>query len=98
MKSVSKVIHRAPARLDSVLVALERELLEASDDEIREAAKELRMNLDMKGAVAFMGLKFPMRMELEDVFDLSQVDEATQKRLAAYSDYVRAWRKLNKAD
>jgi hypothetical protein len=95
---VSKVIHRAPARLDRVLVALEQELLHASDDEIREAAKELRMNLDMKGAVAFMGLKFPMRMELEDVFDLSQVDEATQKRLAAYSQYVQTWRKLNKSD
>lgn len=98
MKSGSNVIRHSPARLDRVLVALERELLEASDDEIREAASELRMNLDMKGAVAFMGLKFPMRMQLEDVFDLTQVDEATRKRLAAYSDYLRAWRKLTKAD
>ena len=98
MKSVGKVMIRAPARLDRVLVALEQELLEASEEEIRDAAKELRMNLDMKGAIAFMGLRFPMRMELEDVFDLSQVDEATQKRLEPYSQYVRAWRKLNKPD
>ena len=73
-------------------------LIEVSDEEIREAAKELRMNLDMKGAVAFMGLRFPLRMGIDDLFDLSQLDEATLKRLAPYSQYVQAWRKLNKPD
>ncbi len=43
--------------LERILAALERELLEATDEEILEAAKELGMNPSMKGSAAFIGIK-----------------------------------------
>jgi hypothetical protein len=42
--------------LNRVLDALECELIDASDDEILEAAKDLGMNPLMKGSAAFLGL------------------------------------------
>lgn len=42
--------------LEQLLVALERELIEATDDEILEAARDLGMNPAMKGSAAFFGV------------------------------------------
>lgn len=42
-------------RFERLLVALERELIEATDDEILEAARDLGMNPAMKGSAAFLG-------------------------------------------
>ena len=42
--------------LNRILDALERELIDASDEEILEAAKDLGMNPLMKGSAAFLGL------------------------------------------
>jgi hypothetical protein len=43
-------------RFERLLVALERELIEATDDEILEAARDLGMNPAMKGSAAFFGV------------------------------------------
>ena len=43
-------------RLECLLVALERDLLDATDEEILAAAKELGMNPAMKGSAAFFGV------------------------------------------
>ena len=54
--------------LDRILDALERELVEATDAELLEAAEDLGMNPAMKGSAAFLGLKYPYRPQLEDFF------------------------------
>ena len=41
---------------ERLLAALERELIEATDEEILEAASELGMNPAMKGSAAFFGI------------------------------------------
>ena len=67
MRNQVKVV--APdVRLARVLVALEPELVAATEAEIREAATDLGMNLDMKGSVAFAGLKFPAKARFQDHF------------------------------
>lgn len=43
-------------RFERLIAALERELIEATDEEILEAARDLRMNPLMKGSAAFFGL------------------------------------------
>jgi len=64
-----KVIREPPeVALDRVLAGLERELVEATDEEVVQAAAELGMNVNMKGIAAFMGL-FGMPKRLEDIFD-----------------------------
>lgn len=57
------------AALSRVLAALERELIEASDEEIRAAAQELGMDLNSRECAAFAGLKFPSRPQYTDFFD-----------------------------
>jgi hypothetical protein len=59
----------AEAALGRVLAALERELIEASDEEIRAAAQELGMDLDSRECAAFAGLKFPSRPQYTDFFE-----------------------------
>jgi len=44
-------------RLERLLEALGGELLEASDQEILEAARDLGMNPEMKGSAAFLGIR-----------------------------------------
>lgn len=69
--------------LERVLESLEAELLEASDEEILQAAKDLGQNPMMKGSVAFIGITFPSRAKLGDFFDL----EALQRmRSALYQE------------
>ena len=54
---------RYPERgLERLLVALERDLLDATDEEILAAAKELGMNPAMKGSAAFFGVTRLARM------------------------------------
>jgi hypothetical protein len=43
-------------RFECLLAALERDLLEATDEEILEAAGDLGMNPVMKGSAAFFGV------------------------------------------
>ena len=69
-KNVKKTATSPEARLTRVLEALERELIDASDEEILAAAMELGMNPKMKGSALFAGLKYPARPQLADFFDL----------------------------
>lgn len=49
------------ARFERLLVALERELIEATDEEILEAARDLGMNPAIKGSAAFFGVTLDVR-------------------------------------
>jgi len=53
-----------------VLDALTQELIEATDEEILEAATALRMDLAMPQSAAWAGVTYPARWQLEDNFDL----------------------------
>lgn len=49
---------RPELTLERLLHALERELLDAPEDEILAAAHELGMNPSMRASAAFIGVKF----------------------------------------
>ena len=51
---------RPEVSLEQVLTALERELIDATDEEVLAAAAELGMNPSMKGSAAFLGVKSPL--------------------------------------
>jgi hypothetical protein len=57
------------AALGRILDQLDRELIEASDADILEAARDLGMNPMMKGSAAFLGLHVPAMAHLADFFD-----------------------------
>jgi hypothetical protein len=48
-------------RFERLLDALQRELIEATDEEILEAASDLAMNPTMKGSAAFFGVTVDLR-------------------------------------
>jgi hypothetical protein len=48
---------RPDVGLERLIQGLERELLEAADEEFIAAAHELGMNPEMKGSAAFLGVK-----------------------------------------
>lgn len=56
--------------LARLLVALESELLGASDEEVLEAARDLGMDPGMKGSAASAGLKYFSQPRLSDFFEL----------------------------
>jgi hypothetical protein len=56
--------------LERVLAGLECELIEATEEEILEAAHDLKMRPEMKGSAAFLGLKFSAALRAEDFFDI----------------------------
>jgi len=74
MRKVQRI--RRVQRLTRILEALELELIDATDDEILEAAKELGMDPKMKGSAAFLGLKFPMTWRPEDFFEFARARAA----------------------
>jgi hypothetical protein len=85
----TKLTESSPgAALARLLDALERELIDASDEEILEAAKDLGMNPMMKGSAAFVGLNFSAKATMADFFgpdilrnafiEAAQVTAATQ--------------------
>jgi len=55
--------------LDRVLDGLGEELIEASDEEIMAAARELGMDPTMRGSAAFLGLKYPLLRHPSDFFE-----------------------------
>jgi hypothetical protein len=80
-----KVIQVFPeTALERILEALERELIEASDADILEAAHDLGMKPEMKGSAAFLGLRYPGMRRPEDYFD-------RQWMLRVLSDPRRIW-------
>ena len=71
-------------RLTRILLALEQELVDASDEDIMEAARDLGMNPKMKGSAAFLGIRFSAKMQLagffEDTPQFKQLKKAPAKR------------------
>jgi hypothetical protein len=65
MKTVSP-----PLQLARILLALEQELIDATDEDIMEAAADLGMNPRMKGSAAFLGIKFSDKMRMADFFEV----------------------------
>jgi hypothetical protein len=61
--------------LARTLEAFGQELVDASDEEIIEAAKELGMNLDMKASAAFLGLTSPTKSQVWDFFDVEAIKQ-----------------------
>lgn len=57
-------------RLDRVLCALEREILEATDEEVRQAAADLGIDPDMKGSIAWVGVFLAAKWRPEEIFDV----------------------------
>jgi hypothetical protein len=55
--------------LTRILEALGQELIDAPDEEIIGAAKDLRMDLTMKESAAFSGLKYPAMPQWADFFE-----------------------------
>jgi len=55
--------------LTRILEALGEELIDASDEEIIEAAKNLGMSTEMRESAAFAGLKYPAKPQLSDFFE-----------------------------
>jgi hypothetical protein len=56
--------------LTRILEGLGQELIDAPDEEIIAAAKDLGMDPKMRGSAAFAGLKYPARPQLSDFFEL----------------------------
>jgi hypothetical protein len=70
------------AALERLLAALERELIEATDEEILEAARDLGMKPQMKGSAAFLGLRHAIGPRFADFFG-AEPGQETLRRLAA---------------
>ena len=67
--------------LERVLDALERELIEASDADVLEAADDLGMKPQMKGSAAFLGLRYSSAFHrMEDFFDAKWLEQALSDR------------------
>jgi hypothetical protein len=82
-----KAVTRTPpeAALDRVLAGLAQELVEATDEEIEQAAADLGMNVKMKGSAAFVGVIYTFPKRLEDIFDVAELRKA-------YLEYQRKQR------
>jgi hypothetical protein len=65
--------------LNRVLAGLEKELVEATDEEIELAAADLGMNVKMKGSAAFIGVMYTVPKRIEDIFDLGELRKAYLK-------------------
>jgi len=63
---------RPEAALTRLLEALEQDLLDASDEEVMQAAKDLGMDPTMKGSAAFAGIRYRTKPRLSDFFDLDR--------------------------
>lgn len=66
----AKVTRVLPERaLARVLDAFAQELIDSSDEEILEVAKEIGMNPEARMSAAFAGVPYPARLQLSDFFD-----------------------------
>jgi len=73
------------AALGRMLDQLDRELIEASDEDILEAARDLGMNPLMKGSAAFIGLRVPAMAQFADFFDSDALRSVLSMRSAQQS-------------
>ena len=64
---------RTELALERVIAGLERELIDATDDEIAAAAADLGMDPAMKGSAAFFGVLHSRPRRIEDLFDVASL-------------------------
>lgn len=69
MRPKVKKMAASTTTLARLLEALEHELIEATDEEVLDAARALGMNPGMKGSAAFAGLKYFANPQLSDFFE-----------------------------
>jgi hypothetical protein len=75
------------AALGRILDQLDRDLIEASDEDIMEAARDLGMNPMMKGSAAFLGLQC---FSLAEFFDSDALRGLLQERAALNAAALQA--------
>jgi hypothetical protein len=56
-------------------------VLQASDDEVRQAAADVGIDPDMKGSIAWVGIFFPAKLRPDEVFDMELLRKRFQERL-----------------
>ena len=84
--------------LTRVLEGLEPELVNATDEDITQAARDLGMDLSMKGSAAFLGLKPPFKLSPSEFFDLAGLDAQQLEALRrVYAEQVKAVGKRKRA-
>ncbi len=84
----TKVTASPEVTLTRMLEALGQELIDASDEEVMAAAKELGMDPMMRGSAAFAGLKYPSKAQLADFF--FDLEAGRQLHLAAQRSTIEA--------
>ena|SRR5271157_3603280 len=70
------------AVLARILEAFGQELIDASDEEIMAAAKDLGMDPQIKGSGAFAGLTFPAKWQLSDFFNVDAINQRIAREAA----------------
>jgi hypothetical protein len=63
--------HRVVQGFERILEALAEELIESTDDELLEAAKDLGMDPTMRGSAALLGLTSPATHRPSDFFEVT---------------------------
>jgi hypothetical protein len=90
----------AEVMLTRVLAGLEQDLVDASDEDIAQAAKDLGMNLSMKGSAAFVGVKGVTKASFAEFFgplafnlspeQLEALRRSAEQRVQSARDELRA--------
>jgi hypothetical protein len=57
--------------LERILDALAEDLVESTDEELLQAARDLGMDPTMRGSAAFIGIKYPTAWQLSHFFEIS---------------------------
>jgi hypothetical protein len=57
--------------LERILDALAEDLVESTDEELLQAARDLGMDPTMRGSAAFIGIKSPTAWQLSQFFEIS---------------------------
>ena len=84
--------------LDRVLAGLEKELVDASDEEIEQAAQDLGMNIRMKGSAAFIGVTYTYPKRFEDIFDVETMRKAYVEFMRKRQSFLPDGRKKDRDD
>ncbi|MGA2563096.1 MAG: hypothetical protein ABSF96_05990 [Steroidobacteraceae bacterium] len=66
--------------LERILIALERDVIDATEEELMTAARELGMNPSMKGSAAFFGVTEAIRAKVHSLLAALTPQEAKALR------------------
>lgn len=68
----TKVIVQRVTALERVIDGLAEELIESADEEVLQAARDLRMEPTSRGSAAFIGIKYSSAWQFSDFFELTK--------------------------